>query len=160
MFLSHQKQQQHQPQAEPKDIKPKSTCTSSPSSLPIQRPSDPYDPSDPASIPPQLSNSLEKYGWFEDFDQFSPPHFQNQGQHQSQHDQHHHHHHHHNQQFYLFDDEDENEDVYNSAHRLHERELSMSSDTTGIHKTLQLPLPLTEPPSYILEAPLTSQHLW
>lgn len=95
---------------------------------------------------PRISSSLEKYGWFEDFDQFSPQH------HGGQHDDSQH-------QHYL-DYEDDDDDFNNSGHRLHEHELSRSFDSTAIHTALHLPLPLTEPPSYILEAPLTSQHLW
>ena len=127
MFLSHQKQNKPELETTPENLSP---------SLRI-----------PPATMPRISSSLEKYGWFEDFDHFSP-------QFQDQHD----HNQHPHQQFLLLEDEDE--DIRNSGHRLHERELSLSSDPAGRHSALQLPLPLTEPPSYILEAPLTSQHLW
>lgn len=148
MFLSHHKPQQHQQR--PEDMRPQSVSPSLYS----------HQSSDPAALSRLSSDSLEKYGWFEDFDPSSPQHQQDNNNNRN-----HHHHRHYkdtNQQHYShFDDEDEDDfDSTTSGQRLHEHEMSMSSASAGIHTTLQLPLPLTEPPSYILEAPLTSQHLW
>eukprot|EP00603_Paraphysomonas_imperforata_P001234 CAMPEP_0114415620 /NCGR_PEP_ID=MMETSP0103-20121206/2003_1 /TAXON_ID=37642 ORGANISM="Paraphysomonas imperforata, Strain PA2" /NCGR_SAMPLE_ID=MMETSP0103 /ASSEMBLY_ACC=CAM_ASM_000201 /LENGTH=286 /DNA_ID=CAMNT_0001583809 /DNA_START=126 /DNA_END=983 /DNA_ORIENTATION=- len=91
---------------------------------------------------PRISSSLEKYGWFEDVD--NHPHLE--GLHDDQ-----------LQQNFL--DNDDGDDDH-SGHRLHEHELKMSQNPVAVHTALSLPLPLTEPPSYILESPLTSQHLW
>lgn len=92
-----------------------------------------------ADTMPRISSSLEKYGWFEDVD------------HHNEHSQ--------PEQFLMLDEYDD-DDTDQCAHRLHEHELQMSSDPAALHASLSLPLPLTEPPSYILESPLTTQHLW
>ena len=94
-----------------------------------------------ADTMPRISSSLEKYGWFEDVD------------HHNEHSQ--------PEQFLMLDEyEYDDDDSDQCAHRLHEHELQMSSDPAALHASLSLPLPLTEPPSYILESPLTTQHLW
>lgn len=88
--------------------------------------------SENAGTLPRISSSLEKYGWFEEIDQITPSRPPNfQNQNEA----------------LAFEDE--------------EQDINFNTDLFGNDDdNLELPLPLTEPPTYILEAPLTSQHLW
>lgn len=85
----------------------------------------------------RISSGLDKYGWFEDVDQTPPGVVGN------------------DRTFHMsYDGEDDDSDSLSYHH----------SDNEGSNRepngTLSLPLPLSEPPTFVLEAPLPSQHLW
>ena len=107
-------------------------------SSPVPVTKSPVEPVEPAELP-RISSSLEKYGWFEEID---PSASQRNRNYSSPNDD--------EGQFVPIE-----EDEYISRNGSHDNTQDVDFDPN-----LELPLPLTEPPSYILEAPLTSQHLW
>lgn len=80
------------------------------------------------------AQSLEKYGWFEDFEQAPSSSYLRRN----------------DSDFALIDDEEEASNISSSN----------LVECSSINTALSLPLPATDPPSYILESPLSSQYLW